>query len=206
MNLKFVIVLLTAALLYSSCSPGTRIVQSWKDPAVTVTEGSYNRILVISLIKDNATRRIAEDHMASFIGKKAVTSYSYLGPDQAVINEAGMDERMQKDGIDGVLIMRLVDQSTESTYVPGSTVVGYNANPWGYYGYSYGYYSTPGYYHTDRVYTVETNLYNTKRDGVLWTGTTSTLNPVDIGPAIEEIMSVIYKQMKREGFIVPPTE
>ena len=75
-------------------------------------------------------------------------------------------------------------------------------SPWGYYGHSYGYYSTPGYVRTDVRYTVETNLYSTKRDGLMWTSTTSTVNPTDLGTTVDEIMQAVYDRMKRDGFVV----
>ena len=194
--------LFIVALLFTGCGSSTHVVQSWHDPAVQVTDGAYNKVLVIGLVKDESTRRIAEDRMASFMNGHGKASYTYLGPDVEAINDAGMNERMRKDGIDGVIIMRLMDQTKEQTYVAGSTYPSYYSNPWGYYGHSYGYYSTPGYVRTDVRYTVETNLYSTKRDGLMWTSTTSTVNPTDLGTTVDEIMQAVYDRMKRDGFVV----
>lgn len=188
----------------ASCTSSTTIVQSWRDPNVTIQDGAYNKVLVIGLIKDETTRRIAEDRMAAFMNGHGITSYSYLGNDQSKINDAGMSAKMQQDGIDGVLIMSLKDKATEQTYVPGTTTMGYYRSPWGYYGYAYPMYSTPGYVHTDHVYHVETALYSPKREGPVWTSTTSTVNPSDVGTSVDEIMNVVYAKMKREGFVVSP--
>lgn len=196
------------ALLISlaSCSSSTRVVQSWREPSVTITEGEYDQVLVIALIKDEATRRAAEDHMASMMNGHGRVSYSYLGPDPEAINDAGMNEKMRNDGIDGVLIMRLVDRTREQTIVPGTVYPAYYRSAWGMYGYSYGYYSTPGYVRTDVEYHVETNLYSTEREGLIWTSTTNTLNPASLDEAVHDIMKAVHQRMKKDGFIVGPAK
>lgn len=185
-----------------ACGSSTRVVQSWHDPSVTVVDGNYGKVLVIALIKDESTRRIAEDHMEKFMNGHGIPSYKYLGPDQERINDAGMSEKMQKDGIDGVLIMHLANKETQQTYVPGTTTMGYYGGAWGYYGYAYPMYSTPGYVTTDQIYYVETNLYSPKKEGPVWTSKTSTLNPTDLGTTVDEIMEAVYWRMKKDGFVV----
>ncbi|MFN3874818.1 MAG: hypothetical protein ACK4L7_02760 [Flavobacteriales bacterium] len=193
-----------ALSLLAACAPSTKVVQSWREPSVTITEGAYNKVLVIGLIKDEATRRSAEDRMAALMKGHGVASYSYLGPDPEVINEPAMNQRMRNDGIDGVLIMRLLDRSREQTIVPGSVYPTYYYNPWSMYGYSYGFYSTPGYVRVDDRYVVETNLYSTKREGLIWSSTTSTLNPANLDDMVSEVMQVVYQRMKQDGFVVGP--
>ena len=196
------IVLAIVLSLFSACGSGTKVIQSWHDPAVTVSQGSYNKVLVIGLIKDESTRRIAEDRMVKFLNGRGVTSYTYLGPDVERINAEGMNDRMIQDGIDGVLIMRLVDRKQEQTYVPGTVYPSYYGSPYGYYGYAYPMYSSPGYVRTDETYYVETNLYLTKREGLIWTSTTSSFNPTNLATTVDGIMEEVYWRMKKDGFVV----
>ncbi len=189
-------------LMLHGCAPGTQIVTSWRDTDVTIQDGSYNKVLVICLLKDETTRRTGEDHMVRFMNGHGVASYRYLGGDLQAINGAGMNERMVADGIDGVVIMRLVDQNKEQTYVPGTTYPAYYASPWGYYGHGFGYYSTPGYITTTTTYTVETNVYSTRRNGLIWTGTTTTVDPSSLEGTVDDVMQVVYDRMIRDGLIV----
>ena len=191
-------------LLLTACGPSTKVVQSWHKPGFTVEEGTYHKLLVIGLIKDEATRRAAEEQMIKNLKGDGIPSYGYIGADVEKINEAGMNDRMVKDGIDGVLIMRLVDVKKEQTYVPGTTYPAYYGSPWGYYGYAYPMYSTPGYVRTDATYYVETNLYSTGSDGLIWTSTTSTFNPTKLETTVDGIMQAVYWQMKKDGFVVRP--
>ncbi|MCC7501497.1 MAG: hypothetical protein IT229_03145 [Flavobacteriales bacterium] len=193
--------LFIALLGLAGCAPSTSIVQSWRDPEVSVADGTYNKVLVVCLIKDETTRRIGEDHMVAFLNGHGVASYTLFGDQLEKINEEGMNAKMVAGGVDAVMIMRLVDQSKEQTYVPGTTYPSYYASPYGYYGYSYGYYSTPGYVQTTTIYTVESNLYSTRRGKLIWTGTTSTVDPSDLGRTVDDIMGTVYDRMKRDGLI-----
>jgi hypothetical protein len=202
--MRSTIVLAALAALLSSCGSSTRLNTSWRDPSVTVEEGSLNKILFICLLKDEATRRAAEDELARLSKSQGIESYRYLGPDIEGINAPGMNDKMIADGFDGVVIMRLLDLTKEQTYVPGSTYPAYYASPYGFYGHAAPMYYDPGYVRTDITYTVETNIYSTKMGKLVWTGTTSTVNPTDLIHTVDEIVEAIHFKMVREGFLTTP--
>jgi hypothetical protein len=133
-----------------------------------------------------------------------VASYNYFGNNIEAINAPGMNDQMIRDGFDGVVIMRLVDLTKEQTYVPGTTYPSYYGSPYGYYGYAAPMYYDPGYVRTDVTYTVETNIYSTKLGKLVWTGTTNTVNPSDLGTSVREIVEQIHWKMVKEGFLTKP--
>ena len=194
------------AVLFIACGSSTRIVTSWRDPSVVIEEGSLNKVLFIALIKDEATRRAAEDELSRLSKANGIASYRYLGPDIEGINAPGMNDKMIADGIDGVVIMRLLDRSKEQTYVPGSAYPAYYASPYGYYGYAAPMFYDPGYVRTDITYTVETNVYSTRMGKLVWTGTTSTVNPTDLIQTVDEIVEAIHFKMVKEGFLTPAAQ
>lgn len=200
---QFLLTALLASVLIG-CGSSTRLVTSWRDPSVSVEEGSLNKVLFVALLKDEATRRAAEDELASRSKAQGVASYTYFGNNIEAINAPGMNEQMIKDGIDGVVIMRLVDLTKEQTYVPGTTYPSYYGSPYGYYGYAAPMYYDPGYVRTDVTYTIETNIYGTKQGKLVWTGTTSTVNPSDLSTTVREIMEEIHWKMVKEGFLKRP--
>jgi hypothetical protein len=201
LTMRSTIVLAALAALLVSCGSSTRLNTSWRDPSVTIEEGSLNKILFICLLKDEATRRAAEDELARLSKSQGIESYRYLGPDIEGINAPGMNDKMIADGFDGVVIMRLLDLTKEQTYVPGSTYPAYYASPYGFYGHAAPMYYDPGYVRTDITYTVETNIYSTKMGKLVWTGTTSTVNPTDLTHTVDEIVEAIHFKMVREGFL-----
>ena len=70
--------------LLAACSPSTQIVKSWTDPSLnSATVQTYNKVLVIAQLKDDSSRRIAEDKMvASSPRGNFIASYNYLKPSQ----------------------------------------------------------------------------------------------------------------------------
>ena len=185
------ILLYGSILLLAGCGPSTKIEKTWTDPSFTpATVQSYKKILVMGLLKDESTRRIAEDKMvAAFKNVTAVQSYSYLQPADTIRSE--VEDKLKKDGFDGVVIMRLADVDKSVSYVPGT---GYG----GWYGYRY---SSPGYYQEDKTFYVETNFYSLPETKLLWSGTTSSLNPGKLDRTVDDIVSTLKGQLQKQKLI-----
>jgi hypothetical protein len=185
------ILLYGAILLLAGCGPSTKIEKTWTDPSFnTATVQSYKKILVMGLLKDESTRRIAEDKMvAAFKNVTAVQSYSYLQPADTIRSE--VEDKLKKDGFDGVVIMRLADVDKSVSYVPGT---GYG----GWYGYRY---SSPGYYQEDKTFYVETNFYSLPETKLLWSGTTSSLNPNKLDRTIDDVINTLKGQLQKQKLI-----
>ena len=185
------ILLYGAILLLAGCGPSTKIEKTWTDPLFnTATVQSYKKILVMGLLKDESTRRIAEDKMvAAFKNVTAVQSYSYLQPADTIRSE--VEDKLKKDGFDGVVIMRLADVDKSVSYVPGT---GYG----GWYGYRY---SSPGYYQEDKTFYVETNFYSLPETKLLWSGTTSSLNPNKLDRTLDDVINTLKGQLQKQKLI-----
>ena len=185
------ILLYGSILVLAGCGPSTKIEKTWTDPSFnTATVQSYKKILVMGLLKDESTRRIAEDKMvAAFKNVTAVQSYSYLQPADTIRSE--VEDKLKKDGFDGVVIMRLADVDKSVSYVPGT---GYG----GWYGYRY---SSPGYYQEDKTFYVETNFYSLPETKLLWSGTTSSLNPNKLDRTVDDIINTLKGQLQKQKLI-----
>jgi hypothetical protein len=192
--------------LMVGCSPSTQIVKSWTDPSLNgATVQAYNKVLVIAQLKDDSSRRIAEDKIvASSPRGNFVASYNYFKQGQQdqnlVVNE------LLKDSIEAIILMRLTDISKSTDYVQGTSYYGGWGRGYGYYGgYGYGYggsmYGTPGYYEENKTYYVETNIYDVKSNKLLWSGTTSTLNPTKANGAIDAIILAVKTELNNKGLI-----
>jgi hypothetical protein len=175
----------------AACEPSTKIEKTWTDPSFTPSSAkSYTKVLVMGLMKDESTRRIAEDKMvAQFKSVTAVPSYSYLQPGDTA--RGAVDEKLRKDGFDGVVVMRLADVDKSTSYVPGT---GYG----GWYGYRY---ASPGYYQEDKTFYVETNFYSLESNKLLWSGTTSSLNPSKVENTLDQIIGALKGQLQKQGII-----
>src|SRR5688572_22165272 len=110
---------LLAALIASTiiaCGPSTEIVKSWQEPnAALKTNDSANKVLVISMVKDEGSRRVIEDELVKRIKANAVASYTVLTSD--VLKEASgekLNELLHQNKFNYVLLMRLADIEKET--------------------------------------------------------------------------------------------
>jgi len=187
---------LFSSILFIACGPSTKIEKTWTDPSFTSGSQTFHKVLVMGLLKDESTRRIAEDKMvASMKGVTAVQSYTYLQAGDTV--RSAIEERLRKDGFDGVVIMHLSNVDKSTSYVPGTTYGGWYGYRYGYYGYG----GSAGYYQEDKTYYVETNIYSLKSNKLLWSGTTSSLNPSKLDQTIDDIINTLRAQMQKQGLI-----
>ena len=183
------LVILTGLL--AACGPSTQITKSWTDPSWK--QGGaipFKKVLVVAVLKDDASRRIAEDKIVASITRvKAVQSYTYILPGDTA--QGKLDAKLKKDGFDGIILMRLTNVNKSVSYTPGSSYGGW-------YGYRY---SSPGYYSEDKTFYVETNFYALEGNKLMWTGTTSTLNPTQLDKTMDDIILTIRTELYAKGLV-----
>ena len=196
-----------AAAVLSSCAT-TSLLTSWVDP-----EGSGKKlgnVLVVGVARNAAARRQFEDSFAKVLRSRqigALTSYVPL-PDPAAIDEAAVKPIAQKEKVTHVLIVRLVDRKTVTSYVPPSPAYyGPGAFP-GYYGTWPGYYNrgyatamSPGYTYDTEYVNLETNVYDVVTGKLVWSGLTETALGSRVQEQIEEFIDVISGAMIRDKLI-----
>jgi len=197
MKSKILLPIIIIGFIYA-CGPSTKLEKSWADPSFNAaTTQPFKKILIFAPLKDAASQRIAEDKIAAQIKEKgaAVPSYTYLQPSDT--NQAMLDQKLAKDGFDGVISMQLKEVEKSTSYVQGSYSGGY----YGYRGfYGYGSYS-PGYYTEDKTYMVETNLYSIRDNKLLWSGTTSSINHSKFDKTVDQIINTVKYELQKKGFI-----
>jgi hypothetical protein len=190
----------------ASCSSGTAIVSSWKDPETTNANTEFKKILVVALVKNDATRRITENRITA-IGPKFHSSYAMLNGTSLDLSKEQKLKILKDENYDAVITMRLVDTVKETNYVPGTnTSMYYGAyGVYGGFGGWYGMYSPlyydPGYYQESTSYLVETNIFSLKSDKLIWTGTTKSTTGSDIGLLVDSIIATVMQEMKKDGFV-----
>ncbi len=192
------IFLVFSYFILNGCGPSTKIEKTWSDPSFTSGSVAFHKVLVIGNLKDESTRRIAEDKMvAAMKTVTGVQSYTYLQPNDTA--RGSVESRLQKDGFDGIVIMRLASVDKSTSYVPGTTYGGWYGHG-GWYGGGYG---TSGYYQEDKTFYVETELYSLTTGKLLWAGTTSSLNPTKLDHTLDDIIATIKAEMQKQGLIKP---
>ena len=212
--MKKYLILLIAALALSSCSSNTSIVNSWRDPKITVAQEHFKKVLVVALVKDEASRRTAENRIAAS-NPIFKTSYQYLNETTKELTQDQKLKILHDENFDGVITMRLVSTEKETNYVPGTYTGmyygGFDGLYSGMYGYGfgnwYGMYSPafydPGYYQETTSYMVETNVFSLKENKLIWTGTTKSDYVTDLGSTVDAILQAVVKEMRKDGSLPP---
>jgi hypothetical protein len=184
------------------CKSGTTIGKSWRDPSTQIRVGHFNKILVVAFVKDSINRKKVEDEMVKSLGTRAVASYQYLGNSETSFTVDGLSNRLKADGIEGAVVMQLVNPERELGYTPGS------GNYPAQYNSFYNHYEGAGntyrgreYYKNLNTYAVETNVYSLADNKLIWSGITSSYKPKDINRLVSTIGKVVISEMKKQGFL-----
>jgi hypothetical protein len=194
-------VICCALLLAAGCSSSS-LIGSWQNP--DFKSRTYRNVLIVGVAHREDARRQFEDEFANDLksgGSQATPSYRLITSSTDITREQ-LVEAVAKTHADAVLITRLVKREQRTTVTPG-----YTSPPPGYGGY-YGYYRSswdasysPPIVSTSDVVTLETRLYDANQEALVWTGTTETFNPSDLGKDLPDLVSTIIKDLKKRQLL-----
>lgn len=198
--------------LAACTATSTNFTGSWKSPDLD-KQKSYDNIFVAALTQNMNAKEIVEGELVALLeqqGINATTSLS-LFPNNFSAEHASdkrlILDKVKANGNDAILAISLVDQTHENRFVGGNDTYaptlayGYYDNFHTYYSYNYSQIYTPGYYSLDKIYYLETNLYDVENEKLYWSAQSDTYNPGDIEYFAEDFSKAIIAQLKREGLI-----
>ncbi len=200
-----------AAVYLIACAPAaTDITGSWKSD--NAGDQKVNSILVTAMTSKTNARQTVENDLSAALQRKGVRTLKSLDvlPPTFTNKEPDREELMEKingTDVDAILTVALLDKETETRYEPGS--YGYQPIPrFGYYGRFWGYYSawyptlySPGYYKEDKIYFIETNLYDADTEELLWSAQSETLNPRGLEEFSSEFATDVINKLEADGII-----
>lgn len=204
------IITLLILVFAAGCSPSTKILGSWTGP--NTPSEPYTSIFVTGITENLVARQTFENDIDAFLEEKGVTATSSFDiiPPGFKATEQNKDatiNAIREGGSDAILTIALLDQTSETRYVPGTTMyspMGYG----GYYGRFSGYYSyynpvmyDPGYYATDKNYYLEINLYDVETEQLVWSSQSETTNPSTVESFSKTFSELIVQRLIKDGLI-----
>ena len=189
--------------LLIGCSTSTKITAAWTDKEYE--KGKIRSIMVMGIAKREAVRRIFEEDMVErfeYIGVTCLAS-SQIFPKDVKLDTNTYRLHFSNSGIDAVLTSKLVSADKSQTYVQGSSYYGgypRHGGFYGYYGSSYDYMYSPGYTITSTTLKIETNLYDTKTEQLIWTAISDTFDPTNETDAIKSLNKKLVDELYKAGF------
>ena len=204
------LVALALVTIIGACSPSTKIIGSWTGP--NTPSEPYKSVFVTAISENLVARQTIEndiDAMLEKAGVEAESSFEIIPPGFKATpeNKEATVVAIREGGSEAILTVALLDQTSETRYVPGSTMyspMGYG----GYYGRFYGYYSyynpvmySPGYYSTDKSYYLEINLYDANTEELVWSAQSETTNPSSIETFSNSFAQLVVNRLIKDGLI-----
>ena len=187
-------VMLLVLIAMVACGSNTSIEQSWKPPGGASAE--LRKVVTVMLWKNPGVRRSAEDELAARLQKAgvyAVPAYTVLS-DQEVADPALARARLQAQGFDGAIVMRVIGREQQIHYVP-PTYAGY----WGgAYGWGYG----GGYLQTETIVRLETAAYSLRDGKLVYSAMSKTTDPDSIPSLISGVTSTVAKALEKERVVI----
>lgn len=210
---KTVILALAGVGLLISCMPGTLITGTWKSPDAR-NPVTYENVLVAALTGNVKAKAKVENDIAEALREKGLKVYESIDLFPPNFSDNNNDKekmlsRIRKNGTEAILTVSLIDKDTESRYVPGASAYapfptfGHYGMFWGYYSFWYPrMYGQPGYYAEDKIYYLETNLYDAETERLLWSAQSETYNPAALEHFSEDFAKVIVEEMEEDEVLI----
>ncbi len=196
-------------LVCVASAKSVKIVTSWFNP--TYHGHTFRKVLVIGVAKDTEVRADFEDAMAAEIKRESIETIPgnqiLLRPDPAAKPDLDyLRKQIRENGIDVVIVTRLLRVDKKVISIPSSTYVApfpYYYSFYGYLGAVYPVMYDPGYEREDITVRVETNVYTTsKPDGdLVWTGVSESFNPKSAKKIADALVREVPKQMEKDGLL-----
>jgi hypothetical protein len=208
------ILTLMSILFLSACSPTMKITGSWMNKEV-MGKGKFKKIFLMTIAADKGAQQSVENAQAKAAaaeGVATVKSYEVFGPNFLAHNPTNEEimAKIRETGCDAIFTSALIDEKSETRYVPGTTSYsygyggGYGYGGYGAYGSFGGYYGSsayiyePGYYTEDKTYFIESNLYDMETGEIVWSVQSEAYNPTNIDNVARTYSALLFDRLKKE--------
>jgi hypothetical protein len=200
------VILLT---LTAASGKSIKMVTSWFNPKY---EGQkFHKLLLIGVAQDLKVRADFEDGMAAQLARPGIQTIPgnqiLLRPDpKAKPDFDYLRAQVRSNGIDAVVVSRLLRIDKDVTVIPSTTYVApfpYYYSFYGYLGAVYPLVYDPGYTREDTTVRVETNVYATSppNGDLVWTGVSDSFNPKSAKKVADSLVKEVPKQMEKDGLL-----
>lgn len=203
--------ILTGTLL--ACNSTTmRIMATWMAPDLPPPAPGKHKIFIMVMTQNYEMQVHLENDLADAAKAKGINTLMSIytfGPiisgDKLPKKEAIL-QAIRDQGCDAIFTSALVDQKSDTRYVPATSsgvytpYAGYGYYYSGYYAYSPQFY-TPGYYTTDDTYFVESNLFDAKSEKMLMSMQSKLENPSDIQKASKQYTQMLVAELQSHGYM-----
>ncbi len=192
----------TFALVAACSSTSSQLVKTWRDP--TYTGRNVKKVLVIGLSPTAKNQQAFEYAVADRLQKVGVQpfpGYDVL-PRGKMADEETIKAVVAKEGIEIVIVTKVVTMRSETEYVPGT----YTPSPYyhgmsPYYAAGYSAVYSPGYVNEAQAVYLETNAYDVEARKLVWSGLTRTFDYSSVDQVVVSVAPTIVRALQDQGVL-----
>jgi hypothetical protein len=205
---KIIPIFILPLLFLVSCYSSSKITGSWKSPKQG--DKTYKTVFVAALTGNTVAKSTIEKDLEQMLNKYGVSTVKSIDEfpptySKDSVSKEALIERVRKKGSDAILTVSLLRKETESRYTSGTYAPmgrwGYYGSFGGYYNYWYPYAYSDTYYTKDEVYYLETNLYDSSTEELIWSAQSQTYSYDGLATHSKEFSNIIGEQMKKDGIL-----
>ncbi|MBK9330855.1 MAG: hypothetical protein IPM96_00275 [Ignavibacteria bacterium] len=208
------VITLVFVLTFYSCSSVTEMSGTWKKPATIAKK--YNKIIVMGVSSNIVAKSKVENAIVSQLKKSGINAVAGTNVISTTMFDSDGDgkadpekqeivkEKMKELGVDGALVISVLDIKEEERYVPGSTYYSPYNSYYPFYNYYYGSYNmvnTPGYYTKSTNVFLTSNFYDVTTEDLIWSAQSETLNPASISDLASSYSERMVEDFLSSGIV-----
>lgn len=179
----------------------------WRNSDFT---GTVDNILIIAVSDQPAVRRLFEDTFVkelAELGVSAKPSYQLL-TDEQIASKDALEAAIRTRSMDAVLVASVIGVEEISTYTPPTYTYTYtpsNFDP--HYRDYHSYFNhavrvaTPGYWDKYEVLKLESNLYDSASQQLIWSVQSESFDPRSATQLIDDQITVAIRSLRNTGLI-----
>ncbi len=193
-------VALSAIILSAAAN---EFLSTWKAPGAEQLNFAGRKVAAVLIADDDSLRVPAEEALAREIsarGANGVAAYRII-PREEVKKKDAAKGWFQRAGVEGLVVLRVVETDTQKVYSSVVWSSGYYANAWEYWDYGWASVYPIGKGRDQRTITVETLLYDLSKGTPIWAAVTRTTDPKDIPTYMKLLTLDVVKQLEKDGLV-----
>ena len=200
--LVLIIVLQTCAILWAG---STKYVSIFRSPRAGLADLSGKKVAAFVVIPAEEMREAREETLATELRARGIDCIAghLILPGPLVRDREKAKAYLEKAGVSGVVMVRLVGDEEITSYSPATVWYSqpYYQGFYSYWGYGWSAVYIPEYTWTDKVITLETLIYSIDKDELIWAGRSESTNPKDIQKFVKELVKEAGKELRKAGLV-----
>jgi hypothetical protein len=186
-----------------SVGADNEFLSTWKAPGGAKIDFTGRKVAAVLIVDDMSLRQSAEEALAREVtarGAQGVAAYRVI-PKELLADKDAAKAWFEKQKIEGLVILRLVQTETQKVYSSAMWVSGYYGSAWDYWGYGWANVYPIGKAREQQVLTVETLLYDLSNGTPIWAAATRTTDPKNPQQYVKSLAIDIVKRLEKDGLV-----